>query len=93
MYKIEKLTMAERVSIPVNAVVQLNVNESLSVPDDNYAIFYIRKYFAMKGVSQLILSPFKSGWVGKPFVTVKNNSLSEIEILKNEEIGEIWIYD
>lgn len=58
MYKIEKLTMAERVSIPVNAVVEITVNERLSVPENCYGMFFLRKSFARIGVIQVVNSPF-----------------------------------
>ena len=98
MYKIEKLTMAERVSIPVNAVVQLNVNESLSVEASdgviptNYATIHIRKKYASKGLLLLVSTPLPESFNGKPVVVVQNNDVAPIELLKNDEIGSVWIF-
>ena len=98
MYKIEKLTMAERVSIPVGAVVQLNVNESLSVESSerliptNYATIHIRKKYASKGLLLAVSTPLPESFNGIPVVVVQNNDVSPIELLKNDEIGSVWIF-
>ena len=98
MYKIEKLTMAERVSIPVNAVVQLNVNESLSVEAServvptNYATIHIRKKYASKGLLLAVTTPLHEGFNGVPVVVVQNNDVAPIELLKGEEIVSVWIF-
>lgn len=98
MYKIEKLTMAERVSIPVNAVVQLNVNESLSVEASerliptNYATIHIRKKYASKGLLLAVSTPLPDGFNGVPVVVVQNNDVAPIELLKGDEIGSVWIF-
>ena len=98
MYKIEKLTMAERVSIPVNALVQLNVNESLSVEASerliptNYATIHIRKKYASKGLLLAVTTHLPEGFNGKPVVVVQNNDVSPIELLKGDEIGSVWIF-
>ena len=98
MYKIEKLTMAERVSIPVNAVVQLNVNESLSVEASegvittNYATIHIRKKYASKGLLLAVTTPLPDGFNGVPVVVVQNNDVAPIELLKGDEIGSVWIF-
>lgn len=98
MYKIEKLTMAERVSIPVGAVVQLNVNESLSVEasdgdmDSNYATIHIRKKYASKGLLLAVTTHLPDGFIGKPVVVVQNNDVAPIELLKDDEIGSVWIF-
>ena len=98
MYKIEKLTMAERVSIPVNAVVQLNVNESLSVEASelliptNYATIHIRKKYASKGLLLAVSTPLPDGFNGKPVVVVQNNDVAPIELLKDEEIASVWVF-
>ena len=98
MYKIEKLTMAERVSIPVNAVVQLNVNESLSVEASegvthtNYATIHIRKKYASKGLLLAVSTPLPDGFNGIPVVVVQNNDVSPIELLKDEEIASVWVF-
>lgn len=98
MYKIEKLTMAERVSIPVNAVVQLNVNESLSVEASerliptNYATIHIRKKYASKGLLLAVSTPLPESFNGVPVVVVQNNDVAPIELLKDDEIGSVWIF-
>ena len=98
MYKIEKLTMAERVSIPVNAVVQLNVNESLSVEASerliptNYATIHIRKKYASKGLLLAVSTPLPESFNGIPVVVVQNNDVAPIELLKHEEIASVWIF-
>lgn len=98
MYKIEKLTMAERVSIPVNAVVQLNVNESLSVEASerlvptNYATIHIRKKYASKGLLLAVTTHLPDGFIGKPVVVVQNNDVAPIELLKDDEIGSVWVF-
>lgn len=98
MYKIEKLTMAERVSIPVNAVVQLNVNESLSVEASerliptNYATIHIRKKYASKGLLLAVSTPLPESFNGVPVVVVQNNDVAPIELLKGDEIGSVWIF-
>lgn len=98
MYKIEKLTMAERVSIPVNAVVQLNVNESLSVEASerliptNYATIHIRKKYSSKGLLLAVTTHLPDGFIGKPVVVVKNNDVATIELLKDEEIASVWVF-
>lgn len=98
MYKIEKLTMAERVSIPVGAVVQLNVNESLSVEASehlvptNYATIHIRKKYASKGLLLAVSTPLPDGFNGVPVVVVQNNDVAPIELLKGDEIGSVWIF-
>ena len=77
MYKIEKLTMAERVSIPVDAVVQLNVNESLYVEASehlipaNYATIHIRKKYASKGLLLAVTTPLPESFSGIPVVVVQ----------------------
>ena len=98
MYKIEKLTMAERVSIPVGAVVQLNVNESLSVEASerliptNYATIHIRKKYASKGLLLAVSTPLPESFNGVPVVVVQNNDVAPIELLKDDEIGSVWIF-
>ena len=98
MYKIEKLTMAERVSIPVGAVVQLNVNESLSVEASerliptNYATIHIRKKYASKGLLLAVSTPLPDGFSGIPVVVVQNNDVAPIELLRGEEVASVWVF-
>lgn len=103
MYKIQKLTLKERIEIPVGAVVELEVNEDVVVPrhdiiykgfdiGSNYGTFHIRKSIAKKGVLQCISTPFPEGYFGKPTIVVQNNHVAPIELLKGEEVGSVWIF-
>ena len=99
VYTRYKLTLANRVTIPVGAVVELEVNEVIEIPNGalgtqqrNYGTFHIRKKHAMKGLFQAVSSPFGEGWVGKPTVVVQNRDVTEFELLESEEIGELWLF-
>lgn len=102
-YKTMKLTSAKRITIPVNAVVEIEVNEVVEIPqmrsrftnekiNHYYGQFFLRKMFAKQGLLQAVCTPFPSGYNDKPLVVVKNDSVAPIEILANEELGEIWIW-
>ncbi len=100
MYTRYKLTLANRVTIPVGAVVELEVVQQVEVPKStlgeqqrNYGMFYIRKQFAMKGLFQAVHSPFPEGFSGVPVIVVENRHVADIELLANEELGEVWIYE
>lgn len=100
MYTRYKLTLAKRVTIPVGAVVELEVNEIVEVPKSplgeqqrNYGMFYIRKQFAMKGLFQAVHTPFPEGFSGVPVIVVENRHVADIELLGGEELGEVWIYE
>lgn len=100
MYTRYKLTLKSRVTIPVGAVAELVVNESVEVPKSplgeqqrNYGMFYIRKQFAMKGLFQAVHSPFPEGFSGVPDIVVENRYVSDIELLANEEVGEFWLFE
>lgn len=93
MYKIIPLTLKNRVEIPVGAVVEVEVNEYIEIPNRAYGMFFIRKSFAVKGVNQLVISPFKSEWKGTPMIVLQNNHVSSIPLKIGEEIGELWVYD
>ena len=92
MYTRYKLTLANRVTIPVGAVVELEVKEQLSIPNNCYGMFFLRKYFAKLGVIQVVHSPFPSNWEGKPCVVVKNDSISDVEMFKGDDIGEVYCF-
>ena len=103
MYKIEKLTVKNRCEIPVDAVVEIEVNERVSIdtpfyhPQEfgrgsNYATIHIRKTFAKQGLLQLVTTPLPEG-VWKPLIVVQNNGVSPIELLKDEEIASVWIFE
>lgn len=93
-YKTMKLTSAKRITIPVNAVVEIEVNEVVEIEpfEGSYGQFFLRKIFAKQGLLQAVCTPFPSGYNDKPLVVVKNDSVAPIEILANEELGEIWIW-
>ena len=88
-----KLTLSERVEIPVGAVVDLPVSENVNVEygfdTENYAVFYLRKSLALKGVIQLVHTPFPSGYFGKPTIVVKNDYVAPIELNQGDELGEL----
>ena len=99
MYTRYKLTLANRVTIPVGAVAELEVKEIVEVPKSplgeqqrNYGMFYIRKQFAMKGLFQAVHTPFPEGFSGVPVIVVENRHVADIELLANEEIGEFWLF-
>lgn len=99
MYTRYKLTLENRVTIPVGAVVELEVKEIVEVPKSplgekqrNYGMFYIRKQFAMKGLFQAVHTPFPEGFKNKPVIVVENRHVADIEILSGEEIGEFWLF-
>ena len=100
MYTRYKLTLANRVTIPVGAVVGLEVKEDVEVPKSplceqqrNYGMFYIRKQFAMKGLFQAVHTPFPEGFKNKPIIVVENRHVADIELLANEEVGEFWLFE
>lgn len=99
MYTRYKLTLANRVTIPVGAVVGLEVVQQVEVPKSplgeqqrNYGMFYIRKQFAMKGLFQAVHTPFPEGFKNKPVIVVENRHVADIELLANEEVGEFWLF-
>lgn len=97
MYKCVKLTASKRSTTEVGAVVELEVNEVVAIPNSllgnrNYGVFHLRKKHAMTGVIQMVTTPFPDGWVGKPRVVVKNDSATLFELLEGEEIGEMWVF-
>lgn len=109
MYKIKKLHIKNRCTIEPNALVEIEVCESIAVPSsssflvtyDNdktqfnspYAKFYLRKAFVKSGLLQQVHTPFPTGWKGVPLVVVQNNGVAPIELLTGEEIGELWFFD
>lgn len=98
MYKNIPLTLKNRVEIPVGAVVEVEVNEVVSVPYNNYdfcgnyATFHIRKSIAKKGVLQCVTTPFPEGYKDVPTVVVQNNHVAPIELLQGDEIGSVWVF-
>ena len=99
MYTRYKLTLANRVTIPVGAVVKLEVVQEVEVPKSplgeqqrNYGMFYIRKQFAMKGLFQAVHTPFPEGFKNKPVIVVENRQVADIELLSGEEVGEFWLF-
>ena len=100
MYVRYKLTLKNRVTIPVGAIVELEVNERVSIKKSplgyqqrNYGTFHIRKQHAKKGLFQAVTTPFPEGFSGKPTIVVENRHVADIELLANEEIGEFWMFE
>ena len=100
MYTRYKLTLAKRVTIPVGAVVELEVNEEVFVKKSplgeqqrNYGTFHIRKQHAKKGLFQAVTTPFPEGFKSKPTIVVENRHVADIELLAGEEIGEFWLFE
>ena len=101
MYKIEKLTVKNRCEIPVNSVVEVEVNEEVYVPistsfvEDEYKLSYatihVRKTFAKQGLLQLVTTPFPEGF-WKPLIVVQNNGVSPIELRAGDEIASVWLF-
>ena len=100
-YVTMKITSAKRITIPVGAVVEIEVNETVEIQQERscytnkkinhyYGKFFLRKMFAKQGLLQAVHTPFPSGYNDKPLVVVKNDSLIPIEILSGEELGEMW---
>lgn len=89
---IRKVTSKCRVTIPVGAVVELEVCEEFGFTGAVYGKFYLRKKHVVSGLLQMIHTPFKSGWYGTPRIVVKNESLIPFELMVGEEIGEMWTF-
>lgn len=93
-----KLTCKERCTVKSGAVVEIPVNETLSIffnksPDYSlYGKFYLRKKLAMQGIIQLVHTPFPTGYCGVPTIAIKNDSINDLELLSGEELGEVWIF-
>lgn len=90
-YSKNKLTLKKRSTIHVGAVVDLEVNEFVNV-EGIYATFHIRKCLAKSGLIQLVSTPFPQGFCGLPTISVKNDSVSDIELREGDEIGELWCF-
>lgn len=99
MYNIIKLTVKNRSTIKSGSVVDVEVNEEVVIPYvkglgyKSYGQFFLRKSIARRGVIQMVNSPFPEGYIGKPLVVLKNDDVSDIELLAGDELGELWIFD
>ena len=97
-YHITKLTVKDRCSIDVGALVEIPVNEVVEVPIVKsittmaYGEFYLRKCLAKRGLLQVVHSPFKQGFIGQPLIVVKNMDVAPIELNSGDEIGELFIW-
>ena len=95
-YHITKLTVKDRCSIDVGALVEIPVNEVVKIHGElgkhAHGTFYIRKCLAKRGLLQVVHSPFKNNWVGKPLIVVKNMDVVPIELNSGDEIGELFIW-
>lgn len=84
------LTLKHRVSIPPNAVVELDVNECITVLEDKLTVFFVRDSLTRLGLDA---HNFKCdpGFTGVPKgIVVKNRGVSSVELLIDMEIGELW---
>ena len=91
MCKIEKLTVKNRCEIPVGAVVEIEVAESIVLQGNGYATIHIRKKFAKQGLLQLVTTPLPEGnW--KPLIVVQNNGVSPIELRAGDEVASVWLF-
>ena len=86
-----KLTAKSRATIKVGAVVEIPINNFIKVDKNEVGHFYLRKKYAKLGLIQSVHTPFND-WSGTPLIVVQNNHVSDIEIMKDEEVGEIWIF-
>lgn len=97
-YCIKKLTLKERYTIQSGAVVTLEVNELVEIPIIkglnmmSYGQFFLRKKFCKDGVIQVCFTPFPQGFNDKPLIVIKNDTANDLELLKDWEIGEVWIW-
>lgn len=94
-----KLTVKDRSTIKVGAIVEVEVNEVVNIPLNysevrtRWGQFYLRKSIAKKGVIQVVHTPFAEGYSGKPLIVLKNDHVADIELLAGEEIGEVWFFN
>lgn len=99
MYSIIKLTVKNRSTIKSGSVVEIEVNEEVFIPYVKglgykaYGQFFLRKSLAKRGVIQTVFTPFPEGYIGKPLVVLKNDDVSDIELLAGDELGELWVFD
>ena len=84
-----KLYSKDRVTIKAGSVVEIEVDGDYGVMLD-YAQFFLRKSFAVKGLLQVVHTPFPHNWCGIPTVVVHNVGVSDFELLTGEELGEMW---
>ena len=84
-----KLYSKDRLTIKAGSVVEIQVSDDYYV-DSRYAQFFLRKSFAVKGLLQVVHTPFPSNWYGTPTVVVHNVGVSDFELLADEELGEMW---
>ena len=85
-----KMYCKERITIKAGSVVEIPCSTMYTVYEDGYAQFFLRKSFAVKGLLQVVHTPFPSGWVGIPTIVVQNIGVSDFELLADEELGEMW---
>ena len=84
-----KLYSKDRLTIKAGSVVEIQVSDDYYV-DSRYAQFFLRKSFAVKGLLQVVHTPFPKNWCGIPTVVVHNVGVSDFELLAGEELGEMW---
>ena len=84
-----KLYSKDRVTIKAGSVVEIEVSDDYFVMSE-YVQFFLRKSFAVKGLLQVVHTPFPNNWHGTPTVVVHNVGVSDFELLAGEELGEMW---
>ena len=90
--QIVKLTSKQSVDVHPTSIPSVFVNECISIPSNAYGKFFLRKKWVSQGLIAPDL-PFHPNWTcNKPEVYVQNKSDRYIEIRKDEEVGELWIY-
>lgn len=84
-----KLYSKDRVTVKAGSVVEIEVGDDYWVRLE-YAQFFLRKGFAVKGLLQVVHTPFPNDWLGTPTVVLHNIGVSDFELLAGEELGEMW---
>lgn len=83
-----KLFAPKRFDLSPGKSTSIKVNENVSIPEDAYGQFFIRKKHAL----EMINAPqcvFHSGWSGEPTIILMNLGNTIFEIKEGEELGEI----
>ena len=84
-----KLYSKDRVTLKAGSVVEIEVSDAYFVMSE-YVQFFLRKSFTVKGLLQVVHTPFPNNWHGTPTVVVHNVGVSDFELLAGEELGEMW---
>lgn len=65
--------------------------QTIKLDSFSYAKFFIRKKWAKQGLLTTDI-PMPPNWEGVPEIIVHHGGANLIEIQKDEQIGEIWIF-